>query len=86
MSSKKHGKIISWKWLHRFEYAPESGIQMAKYEDGTFAVNIYNQLRQHNIFQRCCVIPLEFISIKAIIEGLIGLYGKDKVYRELDIE
>lgn len=86
MASKRHGKIVGWERIHSFDYAPESGIEIATYQDGTRAVNIHSKLTERNKHVGSVTIPLSYKAIKAIVDGLVELYGKEEVYLELGIK
>jgi hypothetical protein len=85
MVSKKHGKITSYVDLY-YEEKSKIKVQRAEYEDGSSAINIKTKLTPNNCKRGMELISLSYDGLRAVIEGLIGIYGKPEVERELGIK
>lgn len=84
----EHGKRISWKDLY-IDKTPgkltEQKIQLCLREDGTKTLHVY--LPIHEISRKHNAVNYEpsYKGIRTLIDGMVEIYGKKEVERELNI-
>ena len=84
----KHGRIVKWECLYKEEYAKYINPQIEKCiaEDGTVFIHVFVPIAKHEEGRGYTHYVPSWKGLEVIIDGLVEIYGKEEVEKELGIE
>ena len=86
--NRKHGKIVKWKDIFVEDYGRYTNpkIQICDAEDGTKFLHVFIPIAKHEKGRGYAHYLPSWKGLRAMIDGLIEIYNKAEVEKELGIK